>query len=123
MSVNPARTLCLGDALVDLVGERPSTGLTEIDRFSPTSAGRPPRGPRGGAGRRTVALAGGPATTSGDAGWRPAAEARIDVSLFKLLAGPQTPLAFVTVDPEGEPTYQLPAKPTARHGRADRGDG
>jgi len=39
VSVSPPRTLCLGDALVDLVGERAGAQLTEVDRFSPHLGG------------------------------------------------------------------------------------
>ncbi|MDQ6731035.1 MAG: hypothetical protein M3022_12235 [Actinomycetota bacterium] len=39
MSTSLPRTLCLGDALVDLGGERPGALLTEVDRFSPHFGG------------------------------------------------------------------------------------
>ncbi len=115
MSSGPTRTLCLGDALVDLVGERRGRALAEIDRFSPHFGGVAANvalvAARAGA---PVALAGG----AGDDGWGRWLLARlrgagVDVSLFKLIAEFQTPIAFVTVGADGEPSYQL-------HGHADR---
>jgi fructokinase len=109
------RTLCLGDALVDLVGERPGSALTEIDRFSPHFGGVAANvalvAARAGA---SVALAGG----VGDDAWGrwlagQLREAGVDLSLFGLIAGFQTPLAFVTVSAQGEPSYVL-------HGDPDR---
>ena len=109
MSVNPARTLCLGDALVDMVGERPGCELTEIDRFSPHFGGAAANvalvAAKAGA---QIALAGG----AGDDDWGHwllgrLREARVDVSLFELAAGIQTPLVFVTVDADAEPDYHI----------------
>lgn len=107
-------TLCLGDALVDLVGERHGRSLTEIDRFSPHFGGVAANvaltAAQAGA---AVALAGG----AGDDAWGRwllgrLREAGVDVSLFELIPGFQTPLAFVTVSAHGEPSYEL-------HGDAD----
>jgi fructokinase len=61
-----------------------------------------------------VALAGG----AGDDVWgrwlvARLLEAGVDGSLFELLPGLQTPIAFVAVSAEGEPSYEL-------HGEADR---
>src|SRR5664279_2500456 len=109
MSASPPRTLCLGDALVDLVGERSGAPLTEIDRFSPHFGGAAANvalvAARAGA---QVSLAGG----AGDDDWGRwlrdrLTAARVDVSHFTLVAGVQTPLAFVTVDGDGEPSYHL----------------
>ncbi len=114
MSPGPTRTLCLGDALVDLVGERRGRALVEIDRFSPHFGGVAANvalvAARAGA---PVALAGG----AGDDGWgrwllAQLRAAGVDVSLFELLRGFQTPIAFVTVSAQGEPSYEL-------HGHAD----
>jgi sugar/nucleoside kinase (ribokinase family) len=109
VSVNPARTLCLGDALVDMVGERPGRELTEIDRFSPHFGGAAANvalvAAKAGA---QIALAGG----AGDDDWGHwllgrLRDARVDVSLFELQAGIQTPLAFVTIDGDAEPDYHV----------------
>ncbi len=109
LSPGPIRTLCLGDALVDLVGERAGHDLTEIDRFSPHFGGVAANvalvAAQAGA---AVALAGG----AGDDAWgrwlrQRLLAAGVDVSLFELIPGFQTPLAFVTVSVEGEPSYQL----------------
>jgi sugar/nucleoside kinase (ribokinase family) len=109
MSASPARTLCLGDALVDLVGERPGVPLTEVDRFSPHFGGAAANvalvAARAGA---QVSLAGG----AGDDDWGrwlrdQLTAARVDVSHFTLVPQVQTPLAFVTVDGDAEPSYHL----------------
>ena len=109
MSGGAARTLCIGDAIVDLVSERPGATLTEVDRFSPHFGGAAANvaivAARAGA---PVALAGG----AGDDEWgrrlRGELEAaRVDVSRFVLVPGVETPLAFVTVSADGEPTYHL----------------
>jgi fructokinase len=105
----PLRTLCLGEALVDLVGEDPGRPLPEISRFSPHFGGAAANvavvAARLGA---RITLAGG----TGDDDWGRWLQARleherVDVSLFALVAGRETPLAFVTVDQDGEPTYHL----------------
>ena len=109
MSTDRPRILCLGDAIVDLVGERPGAALTEVDRFSPHFGGAAANvalvAARAGA---PIALAGG----AGDDVWgrhlrTTLEEARVDVSRFVLVPGLETPLAFVTCDAEGEPTYHL----------------
>jgi sugar/nucleoside kinase (ribokinase family) len=107
--LSPIRILCLGEALVDLVGERRGATLTEVDRFSPHFGGVAANvavvAARTGA---LVALAGG----AGDDPWGRwlrdrLRAARVDLSLFELLAGLQTAVAFVTVDADGEPGYVL----------------
>ncbi|HET9103635.1 MAG TPA: PfkB family carbohydrate kinase [Solirubrobacteraceae bacterium] len=109
MSAARPRILCLGDAIVDFVGERPGATLTEVDRFSPHFGGVAANvalvAARDGA---PVALAGG----AGDDAWgrhlrARLQEARVDVSRFVLVAGMETPLAFVTCAEDGEPTYHL----------------
>lgn len=114
MSANPARTLCLGDALVDMVGQQAGAALAETDHFSPhfggTAANVALVAARAGA---RVALAGG----AGDDEWgrwlrRQLSDARVDVSLFELAPETQTPLAFVTVDDAAEPEYHLHGEST-----------
>jgi fructokinase len=124
LSPGPTRTLCLGDALVDLVGERSGRALAEIDRFSPHFGGVAATvalvAARAGA---PVALAGG----AGDDGWgrwllAQLRDAGVDVSLFKPIAEFQTPIAFVTVSADGEPSTARARRlsPSGRRGRARR---
>jgi fructokinase len=105
----PTRTLCLGEALVDLVGEEHGAPLTEVPRVSPHFGGVTANiavfAARLGA---RVALAGG----AGDDVWGRWLRERlehegVECTLFKLLPGAETLLAFVTVDERGEPSYEL----------------
>jgi sugar/nucleoside kinase (ribokinase family) len=105
----PARTLCLGEALVDLICERPIERLSAADAFVPHFGGAVSNvavvAARYGAG---VALAGG----AGDDDWGRWLRDRlvhegVDVSLFELIAPTQTALAFVTIDARGEPSYEI----------------
>ena len=105
--------LCLGEALVDLIGEQPVESIGRVRRFAPHVGGTVANvavfAARAGA---PVALAGG----AGDDEWgrwlleRLTAE-EVDVSRFALLPDVQTQLAFVAVDPDGEPTYVLYGEP------------
>ena len=126
VSTGRPRILCLGDAIVDLVGESPGAALTEVDRFSPHFGGAAANvalvAARAGA---PIALAGG----AGDDAWgrhlrATLEDARVDVSRFVLVPGLETPLAFVTCDTEGEPTYHLRGRQQRpdldRPGRRDR---
>jgi sugar/nucleoside kinase (ribokinase family) len=101
-----APTLCLGDAIVDLVCERPVEALSDCDAFVPhlggTAATVAVAAARHGA---HVALAGG----AGDDLWGRWLRGRlgregVGVSQFELVPGVSTPVAFVTVDSEGEPS-------------------
>ncbi len=121
-----SETLCLGEALVDLVCERPVTDLSQADAFVPRF---------GGAVANTavvVARCGARVTLAGGAGedawgrWlreRLVAEG-VDVSRFQLVAGARTPLALVAIDPAGEPTYEIYGEipPTVVHALGDRVD-
>lgn len=103
------RTLLLGEALVDLICERPVSSLGEADAFVPHFGGAVANvavaAARRGAG---VALAGG----TGDDGWgawlreRLLAEG-VDLTWFAASEGIATPVAFVTVDHAGEPSYAI----------------
>jgi fructokinase len=103
------RTLLLGEALVDLVCERPVNRLAEADAFVPHFGGATANvavvAARAGA---QVALAGG----AGDDEWgawlrdRLAAEG-VGLAWFALLPEARTPIAFVTVDRHGEPTFVI----------------
>ncbi|HYZ79814.1 MAG TPA: PfkB family carbohydrate kinase [Solirubrobacteraceae bacterium] len=105
----PARTLCLGEALVDLICERPIDDIGQADGFVPHFGGAVSNvavvAARHGA---RVALAGG----AGDDPWGRWLRDRlrregVDASLFELIEGSQTPLAVVAVSAEGEPTYEI----------------
>jgi fructokinase len=106
---HPARTLCLGEALIDLICEEPIAELTAADAFVPHFGGVVANvavvAARYGA---SVALAGG----AGDDSWgrwlrdRLAGDG-VDTSLFRLLAGSRTAVAMVAVDAEGEPRYEI----------------
>ena len=109
MSATSGRILCLGEALVDLIGERRGAELAEIECFAPHFGGAAANvalvAATAGA---SVALAGG----AGDDGWGRWLVARmraagVDLSLFELLPEMPTAVAFVTVDADGEPSYQL----------------
>jgi fructokinase len=122
----PARTLCLGDALVDFVSEQHGRELTEVERFSPHFGGVTANvavfAARLGA---RVALAG----SVGDDVWGRWLIERlrsewVDVSLVERVEGMDTPLAFVTLDARGEPSYQIrgQAAGTVARTLADRVD-
>lgn len=103
------RTLLLGEALVDLVCEHPVASPAEADSFTPHFGGAAANvavtAARAGA---AVALAGG----AGNDAWgawlrdRLAAEG-VALDWFGLLDGVQTPVAFATVDTEGEPHFAI----------------
>ncbi len=103
----PDRTLCIGDALVDLICERPIRTLGEADTFVPHFGGVVANVAYVAAEAGTrVSLLGG----VGDDPWGRWLCARlvaagVDLSRFMLLAGRQTPVAFVTVDEDAEPAY------------------
>jgi sugar/nucleoside kinase (ribokinase family) len=104
-----ARTLCLGEALVDLICERPIEELSEADAFVPHFGGVVANvavvAAREGA---AVALAGG----AGDDAWGRWLTARleregVDTAWFELVRGTPTKLAMVAIDARGEPRYEL----------------
>jgi sugar/nucleoside kinase (ribokinase family) len=102
-------TLCLGEALVDLVCEHPVADLAGADAFVPHPGGAVANvavtAARHGA---RVALAGGAGDDPWGAWLRARLEAeRVDLRHFALLDGVQTPVAFVTVGPGGEPDFQI----------------
>ena len=101
--------LCLGEALVDLICERPVADVGEADQFAPHFGGAVANvallAARGGA---RVALAGG----AGEDPWGRWLRDRlggagVDLRWFKLIDGLSTPLALVTIDGEGEATYAI----------------
>jgi sugar/nucleoside kinase (ribokinase family) len=118
----PSGTLCLGEALVDLICERAVQGLAEANAFVPHFGGAVANvavvAARGGA---HVALAGG----AGLDDWGRWLRARlqhegVDLSLFELVEGHQTPVAAVTVGADGEARYQIYGAANATVARALR---
>ena len=107
--LRPTRTLCLGEALVDLICEHPIGEVSQADVFVPHFGGAVANvavlAARAGA---RMALAGG----AGDDAWghwlrgRLIAEG-VDVSLFELMPGVQTPMAIVRLDDQAEASYDI----------------
>lgn len=103
------RTLCFGEAIVDLVCRRPVSSLDEVDAFAPS--------PGGVAANVavTAALHGADVSLAGGVGDDPWGEwlhdrlerAGVDLRWFGPADGRLTAIALVTVDPDGEPTWQL----------------
>jgi sugar/nucleoside kinase (ribokinase family) len=101
--------LCLGEALVDMIGEAPAPSANAVERFEPHFGGATANvavfAARAGA---RVSLAG----VAGADRWgqwlmeRLEAE-QVDITHFRLVEGLNTQLAFVSVDERGEPTYEL----------------
>lgn len=115
------RVVCLGEALVDFVCERPVASLGEADGFVPRPGGSLPNIAVGAArfGARVEMLGG-----AGDDEWghwlrdRIAAEG-IGVERFVLMPGAGTSHAFVSVDAQGEPSFAFygdPERPAAHAG-------
>lgn len=105
----PMRIVCLGEALVDLVAERPATSATDVDAFVPHFGGAMANAAVHAARRGAeVSLCGG----VGDDAWgtwlveQLAAEG---VSTRDLVQAPgaQTPLALITVSDRAEPTFAI----------------
>ncbi len=101
--------VCLGEALVDLICERPVGSLGEADSFSPHFGGALANvavaARRAGA---DSALAG----AAGDDEWGRWLAERLEregvgLDFFELIEGEQTPLAFATFGADGEPSFQI----------------
>jgi len=113
------RVLCLGEALVDLIAERPDAF---VPHFGGATANVAVFAARAGA---DVALAGGAGADAWGRWLRDRLEREgVDVSLFELIGGGQTPLALVAIDPFGEPSYEIYGQgiATVVHALADRVD-
>jgi fructokinase len=105
--------LCLGEALVDLIGEEWVDAMSEIPSFRPhvggTVANVAVAAARAGS---PIALVGG----AGEDDWgrwladRLATEG-VDLSRFVLVPGVNTQLALVAVGRDGEPSYELYGEP------------
>lgn len=103
------RILCLGEAMVDLVCRRPVASLVEADAFAPFF---------GGASANVAvacARAGGQVALAGGAGadaWGDWLLGRLEAEgvgteWFALVEGLRTPVAFVTVDEDAEPSFTV----------------
>jgi sugar/nucleoside kinase (ribokinase family) len=119
-----SRTLCLGEALVDLICERPIQRLSEAHSFVPHFGGAVANvavvAARAGA---RVALAGGAGSDDWGRWLRDRLEYEgVELSLFELIEGRQTPLTVVAVAPHGEASYQIYGETIATvvHALADR---
>jgi fructokinase len=106
-------TLCLGEALVDLICERPVASLGEADvlvrHFGGAVANVAVVAAQAGA---QVVLAGGAGLD--DWGWwlrERLALAGVGLSFFELIEGRQTRVAAVTVDEQGDASYQIYGEP------------
>ena len=103
------RTLCLGEAIVDLVCRRPVSSLVEADAFSPFFGGATANvavacARAGG----EVALAGGAGADAWGAWLLERLEAEgVGTEWFTLVEGRRTPVAFVTVDQDAEPSFTI----------------
>ena len=100
---------CLGEALVDLICERPAASLAEADSFRPHFGGALAN--VAVAASRAGAEA-GLAGAAGDDEWGRWLRGRledegVDLEFFDLAAGAQTPVAFATVDDSGEPSFLI----------------
>jgi fructokinase len=109
----PTRVLCLGEALVDLICERPIEDLSQATTFVPHFGGAVANtavvAARAGA---EIALAGGAGADDWGHWLRGRLEGEgVDLSLFELIEGRQTTLAVVAVNAAGEPRYQIYGEP------------
>ena len=101
--------LCLGEAIVDLVCERPVEDLAQADAFRPHFGGAVANVAVAVASLGTAAwLAGG----AGDDAWgrwlrQRLAAGGVGLDYFHLVSGSPTPVAFVTTNPEGEPSFSI----------------
>jgi fructokinase len=108
-SLTLVRTLCFGEAIVDLICRRPISSLAEADAFVPSPGGVTANVATAAAHHgASVALAGG----AGDDLWGAwlrdrLAAAGVDLHWFGLVPGRATAVAFVTLDDRGEPAWQL----------------
>ena len=103
------RTLCFGDAIVDLICPAPATSYDEAESFVPSPGGVIANV------AVTAARHGADVSFAGGAGadlwgqWlheRLAGEG-VDLRWFHLVKGHSTAVAFTTVDAQGEPTWDL----------------
>lgn len=101
--------LCLGEALVDLICERPVASLADADAFVPHFGGALAN--VAVAASRAGARA-GLAGAAGNDEWgrwlcKRLEREGVDLRFFEAMDGEQTPVAFATVDRSGEPSFQI----------------
>src|SRR4051812_33886734 len=101
--------LCLGEALVGLVCERPVSSLSEADAFVPHAGGAMANvavtAARFGA---AVSLAGGAGDDPFGVWLRDRLSGEgVGLDWFTLVPGAPTPVAFVSVDERGEPSFLI----------------
>jgi fructokinase len=101
--------VCLGEALVDLICERPVGSLTEADSFAPHFGGALANvavaAQRAGA---DAALAG----AAGDDEWGRWLAERLEregvnLDFFSFMDDEQTPIAFASFDTDGNPSFEI----------------
>jgi fructokinase len=107
--VSGSRTLCLGEALVDLVCERPVDDFVAADAFVPQFGGATANvavsAARHGA---AVGLAGAVGADPWGRWLRERLSAEgVDLRWLRVLDGVPTPIACVVVSPQGEPRYAI----------------
>jgi fructokinase len=103
------RTLCVGEALVDLVCERPVASISEADAFVPRFGGAIANVAVTAARRgATVALAGGVGTDAWGV-WlhERLTEEGVDLRWFDRRDDIATPVAFVTLDADAQPSFAI----------------
>lgn len=103
------RTLCFGEAIVDLVCRRPVASLAEADAFVPYAGGVTANVAAAAAREGAeMSFAGGAGDDRWGAWLRDRLDAEgLDLRWFGLASGPATALAFVTLDDDGGATYEL----------------
>ena len=103
------RILCLGEALVDLVCERPVASIAEAGAFVPHFGGAIANVAVTAARRGAdVALAGGVGSDAWGDWLRERLEAEgVDLTWFDRRDDLATPIAFVTVDAEAQPRFAI----------------
>jgi sugar/nucleoside kinase (ribokinase family) len=101
------RVVCIGEAIVDLVRERPGDALEEGQSFAAHFGGSLANA---AVGASRFGAATGFVGAVGDDAWgswlrRRLVEERVDVTWLATVEGAQTPHAFVTVSSDGEPSF------------------
>jgi fructokinase len=103
------RILCVGEALVDLVCERPVASISEADAFVPRFGGAIANVAVTAARRGAdVALAGGVGTDAWGTWLHERLEAEgVDLTWFDRRDEIATPVAFVTLDADAQPSFAI----------------
>ena len=103
------RVICLGEAVVDFVSETPVERITDARAFVPSFGGSQANTAVGAARFGIDAALIGCAGTDVWGAWlRERLESeRVDVSLFQLRDDVESPLAFIALSTEGEPSFSI----------------